>query len=107
GIRDLIVTGVQTCALPISDFELACRTESDAAAPRARLAAAQYQVHSLAREPEWLASAEASAREAVRLDSGRAEGHRTLGNVLSSQKRLAEAVPEYTRASELDPTDDS
>jgi tetratricopeptide (TPR) repeat protein len=90
-----------------ADFELACRTESDAAAPRAELAAAQLQVYLLSREPEWLANAEAAAREAVQLDSGRAEGYRALGNVLSSQKRLAEALPEYTRASELDPTDDS
>jgi tetratricopeptide (TPR) repeat protein len=90
-----------------ADFELACRTESDAALPRARLAAAQLRVHSFTREPEWLSNAEVSARESIRLDSDHAEGYFALGNVLSSQKRSAEAVPEYARASELDPTNDS
>ena len=105
--RLLAVSTADDAKRAAADFELACRTESDAAVPRAGLATAQYRVHSLTREPEWLANAEVSAREAIRLDSGHAEGHRILGSVLSSQKRLAEAVPEYTRASELDPTDDA
>src|SRR5262249_37844041 len=90
----------------VADFELACRTESDAAAPRAGLANAQHWVYLLSREPEWLTSAEATAREAIRLDSSRAEGYRALGNALSSQRRLAEALPVFTRATELDATDD-
>ena len=104
--RSLAVSTVEDAKRAAADFELACRTESDAAAAHAGLAAARHRVYSFTHEPEWLTNAEASAREAIRLDAGRAEGHRMLGLVLSSQKRPEDAAAEYARASELDPTDD-
>src|SRR5262245_20521168 len=62
----------------LQDFETAYRTEPDPAAPRAWLAAAQAGLFSTTRDTTWLVRAEASAREAVALDSSRSESHRTL-----------------------------
>src|SRR5207245_2713017 len=89
-----------------SDFETACRMEPQAAAPRAGLAGAQLRLYSSTRDSAWLTQAEASAREAIRLGPARPEAHRTLAFVLAAEKSQPEALKEYARASELDPTDD-
>jgi serine/threonine-protein kinase len=89
-----------------TDLEMACRTEPDAAVVRAELAAAELKLHQLGSEGEWLAKAEASARDAVRLDGARVEPYRALGAVLNEQKKPTDALVAYERAMELDPTDD-
>lgn len=89
----------------VSDFEVACRTEPQGAVARAGLAAAELGAHRATKDSTWLARATASAREAVRLDPSRAEPHRILGAVLETAKRNAEAVAEYARALQLDPSD--
>ena len=89
----------------VGDLELACRTEPDAAVAVAALASAQHLMFEYGNDRDWLAKAEAAARQAVRLDSSRAEAHRTLAGVLSAQKNYAESLGEYTRAAELDPSD--
>ncbi len=89
-----------------ADLEMACRTEPDAAVARAVLSAAELKLHQLGAEGEWLAKAEASARQAVRLDGTRAEPYRALGAVLFEEKQPAEALVVYERVVELDPTDD-
>ena len=96
-------TGVQPA---LQDFEMACRTEPEAATARAWLAAAQLRRYEQSQDSSWLARAEASARMAVALDSGRSETHRTLGAILSYRKRYAESLTQYRRACELDPTQD-
>ena len=89
-----------------ADFEMACRAEPDAAVARAGLAAAELRLHTLGAEGDWLARADASAREAVRLDGTRAEPYRTLGAVLFEQKQPAAALAVYEHVMELEPTDD-
>jgi len=104
--RMLAAASADDARRAVADLELACRTESDAAAARGGLAAAQLSLYSFTHEPEWLADAEASSREAIRLDDSLSGPHRTLGSVFSAEKNAAAAVTEFTRASELDPTDD-
>jgi len=89
-----------------ADLEMACRTEPDAAVARAGLSTAELKLHLLGAEGEWLAKAEASAREAVRLDGMRAEPYRALGAVLYEQKQPAAALAVYEHVLELEPTDD-
>ncbi len=90
----------------LDDFEMACRTEPDAATAHVWLASAQLERYARAQDSLWLARAEASARQAVALDSGRSEAHRVLGAVLGYRKRYAESLVEYRRACALDPTQD-
>lgn len=90
----------------IEDFEMACRTEPDAATARVWLASAQARRYTQSQDSLWLARAEASARTAVALDSGRSETHRVLGAILGYRKRYAESLIEFRRACELDPTQD-
>src|SRR6185503_1185559 len=59
----------------------------------------------LAKDSTWLVRAEASAREAMALDSTRLEPHRVLAGVLSAQRRNAEALEEYERVTAMDSTD--
>ncbi len=89
----------------IADFETACRTEPDAAAPRAGLAAAQFAANTLVKDSTLVTLAEATAREALALDSTRVEAHRCLATILSSQRKDAEALREYARTVQLDSTD--
>jgi tetratricopeptide (TPR) repeat protein len=89
-----------------SDFEVASKTEPGAAVTRAGLASAQLQLHLLTKDPAMLARSEATAREAVGIDSGRAEPHRVLAGVLAVERNQPEALEEYTHAYRLDPSDD-
>ena len=88
------------------DFETAYRTEPDPAAPRTWLALGQITLFSATKDTAWAVRAEASAREAVGLDSSRAESHVVLANALAARKRHAEALEQYRLAAVLDPTDD-
>jgi len=90
----------------LADFETAYRTEPDPAAPRAWLALGLVSLFNATKDTSWLVRAEASAREAVSLDSARAETHRTLATVLTTRKRYPEALEQYRIASALEPTDD-
>jgi tetratricopeptide (TPR) repeat protein len=90
----------------IDVLELACNTEPEAAVSRAALATAQLKLNIQSSEASWLAAAEATAREAVALDSVRAESHRALAAVFATQKRNDEALAEFARTVELNPTDD-
>jgi serine/threonine-protein kinase len=90
----------------IADLETACRTEPDPAVPRAWLGWAQLTEHAATQDTSWLSLAEAPAREAVALDSSRAEAHRVLASALFMRKQFAEAYLEFRTASVLEPTDD-
>jgi tetratricopeptide (TPR) repeat protein len=90
----------------MGDLETACRMEPDAAVPRVWLAWAQLAQYAATQDSTWLARAEASAREAVALDSTRADAHRVLASALVQRKRYAEAVESYRVSVALDPTDD-
>ena len=90
----------------VSDLELAGRTEPGAAVVRSALATAQLRLHLATKDPALLALAEGTAREAVGIDSARAEPHRVLAAVLAVERNQPEALEEYTRASRLDPSDD-
>ncbi len=90
----------------LEDFEMACRTEPEAATARVWLATAQLTRYTQSRDSSWLTRAEASARMAVALDSGRSETHRVLGAILGYRKRHAESLIQYRRACEIDPTQD-
>ena len=90
----------------VDDLEVACRTDPEAGAARAWLAAAQMVVYTIANDAQWLEKAEASAREAIRLDSTRGEAHRFLSSALIMKKDLAGSLPELKRARDLNPTDD-
>ena len=90
----------------LADLENAHRTEPGPAAPLAWLALAQVNLFNATKDSTWLARAEASAREAIAIDSSRPEPHRALGTVLTLRKRPAEALAQYRSASELEPTDD-
>ena len=89
-----------------ADLEMACRAEPEAAAARAGLAAAELKLHSLGADGDWLARAEASAREALRLDGTRPEPYRALGAVLFEEKKPELALAAYEHVLELEPTDD-
>ena len=89
----------------VSDLEVACRTEPQGAVARAGLAVAEFGAYRATKDSAWFARADASAREAVRLDPSRAEPHRVLGSLFEAAKRNAEAVVELSRALELDPSD--
>src|SRR5262249_47349338 len=58
------------------------------------------------KDPQWLARAEASARQAIALDNKLADGHRVLGETLNQGKRPAEALRELRLACVLDPLRD-
>jgi len=88
-----------------ADFESACRTEPDAAISRAGLAAARFDLYRASGDPAWLERAAADARDAVGLDSGRAEPHRMLAQVLASKKDTLGSLEHYARAAELDSSD--
>ena len=88
------------------DFETAYRTEPEPSAPRCWLSVAQTTMFSATQDTAWLARAEASAREAVSLDSTRAENLRNLGAALAYRKSYVEAELAYRTACRLDPTDD-
>jgi tetratricopeptide (TPR) repeat protein len=90
----------------VEDLELACRTDPGAAAARAWLAGAQLKVYQAGDDHAWLDRAELSAREAVALDSTRAEPHRFLAAVLASARKAPESLAELERACALNPTDD-
>jgi tetratricopeptide (TPR) repeat protein len=89
----------------VADLEVACRTEPQGAVARAGLAAAQMGAYRATKDSTWLTRATASAREAVRLDPSRAEPHRVLAALLETAKRNSEAVTEYARQLQLDPSD--
>ncbi|NOT33882.1 MAG: protein kinase [Candidatus Eisenbacteria bacterium] len=91
----------------IEDLELACRTEPEAAAARTWLAHAELKCYRLASDTSCLARAEASAREAIALDSSRSEGHRVLGAVWFSRKNASASLEALARACRLDSTDDA
>jgi len=93
-------------ARAIADLETACRTEPDPAVPHAWLAWALLTQYAAGHDSTWAIQAEASAREALGLDSSRADVHRILAFVLVNRQRLPEALSEYRAASRLDPTDD-
>jgi tetratricopeptide (TPR) repeat protein len=88
------------------DFELACRTEPDAAMPLARLANVHLRTHPLDRDRSWLERAEVSARDAVARDSSRAYSHLILGFALEAKGDPRGALAEFRRACEILPTDD-
>jgi tetratricopeptide (TPR) repeat protein len=90
----------------LADFETAYRTEPDPAAPRTWLAWGQVSLFEATHDTSWLSRAEVSAREAVSLDSSRAETHRALAFAFTLRKRYAEALEQYRIASALDPTHD-
>jgi serine/threonine-protein kinase len=90
----------------LADFETAYRTEPDPASPRSWLAWGQISLFEATHDTSWLTRAETSAREAVSLDSSRAETHRALAFAFTLQKRYAEALEQYRIASALDPTYD-
>ncbi len=88
------------------DFETACQTEPEAAVARAGLASAQLRLHLLSKDPAMLQRSEATARDAVGIDSGRAEPHRALAAVLAVERNQPAALAEFTSALRLDPSDD-
>jgi eukaryotic-like serine/threonine-protein kinase len=90
----------------VADLELACRAEPEAAIPRVWLGNAQLKTFLLMGDASWLERAEASDRQAIALDSTRAEGHRALGLVLAAKKDAAGSLVELTSATRLNPTDD-
>lgn len=90
----------------VADLELACRAEPEASVPRAWLSGAYYRAYGMTKDAAWLAKAERSAREAVGLDSTRAEGHRMLASVLGAQRNMPASLLELERACTLNPTDD-
>jgi tetratricopeptide (TPR) repeat protein/TolB-like protein len=90
----------------LADFETAYRTEPEPSAPRCWLSLAQLTMFNATQDTTWLVRAEASAREAVSLDSARSENYRSLGAILSARKSYADAEVAYRTVSQLDPTDD-
>ena len=90
----------------VEDLELACRTEPEAAAARAWLASAQLKTYLVGDDRAWLERAEASAREAIALDSARAEPHRVLGSIMAEAKNAPASLAELVRVCALNPNDD-
>ena len=104
--RRRVARSAEDGARALADFETAYRTEPDPAAPRAWLSAAQTALFNATRDTMWAVRAEASAREALSLDSSRSEPHLRLAYALTALKQHAEALEQYRIASALDPTDD-
>ncbi|HET9326862.1 MAG TPA: serine/threonine-protein kinase, partial [Candidatus Eisenbacteria bacterium] len=90
----------------LEDFELGCRTEPEAAEPRAWLALAQHKMYLLSHDASWLTKEEASAREAVGLDSNSAVAHRALATALATKRDFEGSLVQLQRTCALDPTDD-
>jgi serine/threonine-protein kinase len=107
GIGRLRASGPKDDLQPaLDDLEMACRSEPDAATARVWLASAHLKVYLRSQDSTALARAEASAREAVALDSSRSETHRVLGEILGYHRRYEESLSEYRLACKLDPTQD-
>jgi tetratricopeptide (TPR) repeat protein len=115
GTLEFLATGIgrvqaaaseQDLARARDELETACRMEPEAALPRAWLATAELKTNQQTKDPQWLARAEASARQAIALDKKLGDGHRVLGETLNLLKRPAEALPEFRLACALDPLRD-
>jgi tetratricopeptide (TPR) repeat protein len=89
----------------IETFELAVRTGPDEGVVQAGLAGAIFGAARNPENPELLARAEVTARDAVKLAPDRPEGHRILGLILRSERKTEEAAVSLERACALDPTD--
>jgi eukaryotic-like serine/threonine-protein kinase len=90
----------------VADFEVACRTEPEAAPSWAGLARAHLRTYRLGAGAERLARADTEARHAVELNAQCADAHVALAEVLSVQKDQPGSLAEFTRAVELEPTRD-
>jgi tetratricopeptide (TPR) repeat protein len=90
----------------MDDFELACRTEPEAASARAWLALAQHRMYGVTHDDAWLAKEEASAREAVSMDSNCVVARRALATALATKRDFQGSLDELARTCALDPTDD-
>ncbi len=93
-------------ARAVATFEDACRTEPDAAPPRAALASAEFRAYRLGADPDGLAKGEAVAREAVARDDRRADVHMALGEMLAAKKDWPGSLVEFQRVVALDSTRD-
>jgi tetratricopeptide (TPR) repeat protein len=92
--------------MALADLELACRTEPEAAEARAWLALGQHKLHLVTHDAAWLDRAEASAREAVGLDSACAAAHSALATALATRRDFPASLAELQRTCALDPNDD-
>ena len=89
----------------VEEFELASRTEPDAAVVWAPLSSAQLETYRFTKNPTWLQRAAISARQAVGLDDTRFEAHRSLGSVLATERKYPESLIALARAADLAPAD--
>src|SRR5260370_20002408 len=130
GIRDSSVTGVQTCALPISRYALSYAGLADSysllgdagylppseAWPKAKTAAMQAldiddslaEAHTslgLVKEHfEWdWAGAEKEFKRAIELNPNLATAHHLYGDYLTNMGRFDEGIAETKKARELQP----
>jgi serine/threonine-protein kinase len=70
------------------------------------MARAYRRMYRMTQDDRWLTRAESTAREAIALDSTRADAHETLALALWDSGRPDDAVSQMRRAVELDPTDE-
>jgi serine/threonine protein kinase/tetratricopeptide (TPR) repeat protein len=72
----------------------------------AGLGEAFWQRYELDRENRWASQAKASCEKAIAMDANQAESHACLGMVYQGTGKYDDAVSEYRRAVELEPTSD-
>lgn len=90
----------------ITVFEHALQTDPNYALAYAGLGEAYLQKYSRDRQQSWIDKASANCQRAVMLANAMANGHICLGMVDNTTGRYEDAVQQFRRAVELDPTSD-
>jgi serine/threonine protein kinase/tetratricopeptide (TPR) repeat protein len=72
----------------------------------AGLGEAYWRHYELDKENHWASQAKASCEKAIAMDANQAESHACLGTVYEGTGKYDDAVSEYRRAVELEPTND-
>jgi len=72
----------------------------------AGLGEAYWQHYEFDKDKRWASQAQASCEKATAMDANQAEGHTCLGMVYQGTGKYEDAVSQYRRAVELDPTSD-
>jgi serine/threonine protein kinase/tetratricopeptide (TPR) repeat protein len=90
----------------VTEFTNALHADPNFALAYAGLGEAYWHRYELDKKKSWVPEAESACRQAVQMDSARAESHLCLGMIFDGTGKSTDAVTEYTKAIELEPTND-
>jgi serine/threonine-protein kinase len=90
----------------ITEFNHALEQDPNYALAIAGLGEAYWRHYELDKENRWAGQAETSCKKAVAMDSTQAASHSCLGMVYTGTGKYDDAIKEYSRAVEIEPTND-